>query len=366
MATVPNNSIHPNRFRAAKIGAEWFANFYYAEGDSYYGMAHDNRAMAQRMARSNVDPHVVAYRIRIIKRDPATYLDRLIAAAEWTLRQAYEKWQDGGGARSGTNFEAWSAAHGRLFALQHRRRCKSLPPQTPVLSYDLPADVAEQIKRKRAAKSERDPNWVDRTEGFTETAKPFRLAVPHRGDMSFLIGSAHLEGLRLPHTTGIKDDPDVMRFGSYAEAVRWARGNLDKSALPRLLVVYDNGTYAPVDLNSEDYHVREAMKAQHPATSERDWDNEITPENGWKFSQGSRPRGLNDNDAFEFVRIYKGKWETIGTLTAREFNWELWCHYRPVDKPLLASAADVGTAKPATPADYVGSIADAMLKGVLP
>lgn len=145
MVTVPNNTLNIGGFHRAKFGREWFANFYYAEGDSYYGVYHDSRAMAQRMARSNVAPHVVAYRIRVIKRDPKTYLDRLIAAAEarWCAT-----WQDRGedvdveGYRRETDI--LNSLHARKAAQRHddlvnRRMVERHGPN------EHPADMTEAV-----------------------------------------------------------------------------------------------------------------------------------------------------------------------------------------------------------------------------
>lgn len=146
MGSLPTNTLNIGGFHRAKIGKEWFANFYYAESDSYYGLYHESRGMAQRMARSNVPPHVVAYRVRVIKRDPSTYLDRLLAAAEYNVRQAAES---GDKSRLKDVLLWQQSINGRRWLAQANDRLTL--HQNPHLT-------------------ERDPHWADRTEGFTETA----------------------------------------------------------------------------------------------------------------------------------------------------------------------------------------------------
>jgi hypothetical protein len=45
----------------------------------------------------------------------------------------------------------------------------------------------------------------------------------------------------------------------------------------------------------------------------------------WRESRGSRPAGLKDSDVMEFRRYG----EVIGQYRVSEFNWDLWCDYRP-------------------------------------
>lgn len=46
---------------------------------------------------------------------------------------------------------------------------------------------------------------------------------------------------------------------------------------------------------------------------------------GWLEARGSRPSDLRDTDVFEFIRGGR----PLGSFAAGEFNWDLWCHYRP-------------------------------------
>jgi hypothetical protein len=50
----------------------------------------------------------------------------------------------------------------------------------------------------------------------------------------------------------------------------------------------------------------------------------------WQVSRGSRPAGLNDADLFEFERDGVRQ----GCYRADEFNWDLWCNYRPAQRDM--------------------------------
>lgn len=52
---------------------------------------------------------------------------------------------------------------------------------------------------------------------------------------------------------------------------------------------------------------------------------QYAPGEGWHEARGSRPPGLGDTDMFEFMRAGR----SLGRFAAGEFNWDLWCHYRP-------------------------------------